>query len=198
MDFVTTNATATYADFPHPRIFEREPLKNHTITIPASLELAKFIINFDKFIEDSPEGMEKTRNLIEVISMRADDCSLKSFGSTILDYFKQQGVWPMKFKNGKEVPLGIVKSRKSLAGRLYNRMYSLASQFGVVLDDKTTGRQYIKIFGRKELQKLAVAYIDLNPDFSTVEAVDMISKMTPIERGHILDRYIAKRSSKAL
>lgn len=159
-------------------------------------EVKKAVENYSNLLT-SQEGFKKTKELVPAFSF-GTDCSLPSFSQGMYKKFVESGVWP--FENGK--PVGVVKARSSVAGKLFNRMYSLVSQKGIVkiVNEYGTEKPFIVIMNKddkKELQQVLFKVfpeLDAEVDSDLAEIDALIKGATPLQRRQWLLDYQASQS----
>ena len=156
--------------------------------MPTASEVKLHVANFDSLLT-AQEGLKAaTRDLIPAYSFNAPSCSLGDFAATMLKSFLYAEVWPMKTNNvGQQVPMNVVEARKhSVAGKLYNKLYSSAVQRGIATPVEGSDKLCITLGDKKAFQQLAEAYLALNPD----TCADIDGAMSEVRRGCTpLQRY---------
>lgn len=158
------------------------------LDLPTEQEVKLHVANFDSLLT-AQEGLKAaTRDLIPAYSFNAPSCGLGDFAATMLKSFLYAGVWPMKTNNaGQQVPMNVVEARRhSIAGKLYNKLYSSAVQRGIATVVEGSDKLCITLVDKKVFQGLAEAYLAMNPD--TCEDVEQA--MVEVRKGHTpLQRY---------
>jgi len=140
------------------------------------------------------EGFKATKEYIPAFTF-GTDCSLKTLSQVMLRAFINAEVWP-KDTDGKY--LGIVKARGTVAGKLFNRIYSLVSANGIASPVFVNGEEklLIKLFKKKERDELLAIYIQLFEVEQDV-AEKAIKEYTPLQRYQLYVDYLAATADQA-
>ena len=158
------------------------PIKQKAVTtaMPLLQDVKDTVLSFERFEQDGTLVRKRTHDWITALSFNAPDCSLATLSAVLVNMFRQADVWPKV--DGKW--LNTKSARRYPAGRLFNKVYSLAAQRGIV--DVHEGTMLIKVMDKpaKELLEASVQVVYETDDKEKIK--EKIKDLTPMQRRDII------------
>ena len=159
--------------------------------MPLLQDVKDTVLSFERFEADGSIVRKRTHEWITSLSYNAPDCSLATLSAVLINMFRQADCWPKH--EGKW--LNTKSARRYPAGRLFNKVYSLASQRGIVTTHPD-GTLYIKVMDKqdKELLEAAVGLVYEITDADKMK--ERIKELTPQQRRDVIRQAEAELSEE--